>query len=172
MNVNSEWRFTCVCIMARSTLRELPLSSLVLRHSDVTSTAQNFGWDSKHWGRERERWKYHSWWHTDFLHPTFMNMCNYMANQEEKFITHFQQQWQKAYKHIPHKLKKNPLHTTPTNTYHPLHTETWAFTGLYHSSSAAGKRGAEDSDGNTFRHTLLEKHPVLTGARPTRQYWI
>lgn len=49
---------TCVCIMARSTLRELPLSSLVLKHNDVTSTAQNFGWESKHCVRRRDE-KHH-----------------------------------------------------------------------------------------------------------------
>lgn len=38
---------TWVWVMALSTRRELPLSSLVLRQSAVTSTAQNLDWDNK-----------------------------------------------------------------------------------------------------------------------------
>ena len=39
---------TCVCIMALSTLRELPRSRRVLRQRALTSTAQNWGWDRIH----------------------------------------------------------------------------------------------------------------------------
>lgn len=52
-------QLTCICVMALSTRRKLPFSSLVLRHSAVTWTPQNLGWDSRHckattlWGSSR-----------------------------------------------------------------------------------------------------------------------
>lgn len=48
---------TCICVMALSTRRKFPFSSLVLRQSAVTCTPQNLGWDSRHWER-RERWRW------------------------------------------------------------------------------------------------------------------
>lgn len=46
---------TCICIMALSTRRKLPFSSLVLRHSATTCTPQNLGCDSRHC-KTRWRW--------------------------------------------------------------------------------------------------------------------